>query len=248
MSSPLAKPNKTGLDQALILAHQKLSHSKRTQVLAGEFTRRIRALGLESAKILDVGCGDLSLARALSEAIPRITINGIDIHSPPDCLASVDPIWSKYQQFDGETIPHDPNSFDVILFSDVLHHVPERLRQSLLRSAGQVGRFVLIKDHFEYGWISRQMLRAMDFVGNYGYGISVPDRYFDVTAFTDLVTRADLAIKRLDVGIRLYDHLPLIPLLFSAEWQFIAICQGHCNESNDAAFPVLAADPVSPPS
>ena len=167
---------------------------------------------------------------------------------PPDGLASADPMWSKYRQFDGEVIPYDPKSFDIILFSDVLHHVPERLRRHLLRSAGQVGRFVLIKDHFEYGWTSRQVLRAMDFIGNYGYGISVPDRYFDAAAFADLVTRADLAVKSLDVGIRLYDHLPLIPLLFSADWQFIAICQGHGNESSDAAFAVLAADPVSPSS
>jgi SAM-dependent methyltransferase len=238
MSSPLAKPNKTGLDQALILAHQKLSHSRRTKILAREFARRIMALGVESARVLDVGCGDLSLARALSEPAPGVIINGIDVHSPPEDLTSMDPMWKDYRQFDGEVIPYEAESFDVILFSDVLHHVPEGLRESLLRSAGQVGRFLLIKDHFEYGWKSRHMLRAMDFLGNFGYGISVPNRYFDATTCIDLITRADLAVKRLDVGIRLYDHLPLIPLVFSSDWQFIAICQMHRNESGEAALAV----------
>jgi hypothetical protein len=137
----------------------------------------------------------------------------------------MDPIWKEYRQFDGEVIPYESDSFDVILFSDVLHHVPGELREDLLRSAGEVGRFVLIKDHFEYGWISRQMLRAMDFLGNFGYGISIPNRYFDQTSFAALVSQADLCVKRLEVGIRLYDHLPLLPLVLSADWQFMALCQ-----------------------
>jgi SAM-dependent methyltransferase len=225
MSSPIAKLNKSGLDQALILAHQKLSHSRRTQILAKELARRILSLGVESARVLDVGCGDLSLAQALSEAAPGIIIHGIDIHSPPKDLSTMDPIWKEYRQFDGEVIPYESDSFDVILFSDVLHHVPGELREDLLRSAGEVGRFVLIKDHFEYGWISRQMLRAMDFLGNFGYGISIPNRYFDQTSFAALVSQADLCVKRLEVGIRLYDHLPLLPLVLSADWQFMALCQ-----------------------
>jgi 2-polyprenyl-3-methyl-5-hydroxy-6-metoxy-1,4-benzoquinol methylase len=83
MSSPIAKANKSGLDQALILTHQKLSHSRRISVLAEEYARRIKSLGIESPRILDVGCGDLSLARALSVTVPGSRVQCIDLYPPP---------------------------------------------------------------------------------------------------------------------------------------------------------------------
>ena len=119
----------------------------------------------------------------------------------------LDPIWKCYQQFDGSSLPFDEHAFDVVIFSDVLHHVPADLVSPLLKSAARVGRFVLIKDHFEYGWFSRNVLRAMDFVGNYGYGISVPEVYFSRDSFSATILDAGLRIDDMNIGINLYDHL-----------------------------------------
>jgi len=135
-----------------------------------------------------------------------------------------DPIWQRYQQFDGSSLPFDEHAFDVVIFSDVLHHVPACLVSPLLKSAARVGRFVLIKDHFEYGWFSRNILRAMDFVGNYGYGISVPEFYFSCDSFAATVREAGFHINDMDIGINLYDHLPFVRSVLSSKWQFVATC------------------------
>jgi hypothetical protein len=68
------------------------------------------------------------------------------------------------------------------------------------------------------------MLRAMDFVGNYGYGVSVPNCYFSYDSFTATMLDAGLRIDDLDVGINLYDHLPFVRFVLSSNWQFVATC------------------------
>jgi|LakMenEpi03Aug12_release.lakeMendotaPanAssembly.Ray.scaffolds.fasta_scaffold162468_3 SAM-dependent methyltransferase len=227
MSSPIAKTNKTGLDKALVASHQRLSHSHRIGVLVELLSRRIRELGLPSpVRVLDVGCGDMTLAKGLMMQIDDLDISCVDIHPPPADLPGRDAFWARYRQFDGQALPFAEQSFDIVIFSDVLHHVPVKSLQPLLASAGRVGRYVLIKDHFEYGWFSRQALRAMDFVGNYAYGISVPARYFSVDSFSQALDAAGLQAQKLDIGLRLYDHLPLVRSLLPPRWQFLATCAG----------------------
>lgn len=225
MSSPIAKTNKTSLDKALVASHQKLSHSHRIGVLVALLGQRIRGLGLPAPiRVLDVGCGDMTLAKGLMAQGDDIDIICVDIHPPPADLPGRDAFWARYQPFDGRSLPFGEQSFDVVIFSDVLHHVPHASLQPLLASAARVGRFVVIKDHFEYGWFSRQVLRAMDFVGNYGYGISVPERYFSEDTFSQVIGGAGLRMEKVDIGVRLYDHLPLIRTLLSPRWQFLATC------------------------
>lgn len=225
MSSPIAKTNKSGLDKALVASHQKLSHGHRIGVLVELLGQRIRGLGLPAPiRVLDVGCGDMTLAKGLMAQGEDIDITCVDIHPPPPELPGRDPFWTRYQQFDGQALPFAEQSFDVVVFSDVLHHVPSASLQPLLASAARVGRFVVIKDHFEYGWLSRQVLRAMDFVGNYGYGISVPERYFSEDSFARVIGGAGLKMEQVDIGVRLYDHLPVVRTLLSPRWQFLATC------------------------
>lgn len=226
MSSPLAKPEKNSADQMLIALHQRASHGTRVRILAKALASKISMLFPHgSVKALDVGCGDMSLADAISVDAPDVTWTCVDIHPCAEEKRIEDSRWNRYMQFDGKTLPFGAKQFDVVTFSDVLHHVPEELRIGLLRSAATVGSQVLIKDHFEYGAFSRLALRAMDFVGNFGYGVSVPQRYFSRSSFERLCDAADLKIVSCDVGLSLYDHLPVVRQLLSPKWQFIALCE-----------------------
>jgi SAM-dependent methyltransferase len=229
VSSPIAKERKSSVDRALIATHQKMSHGHRIDILARQFAERIRELGPTPGhgplRVLDVGCGDMTLADAVSAKLESVDFRCVDIHPCPPSLLETDPRWQRYSRFDGVHLPFDDKSFDVVMFSDVLHHVPASIRTPLLVSAARVGRSIIIKDHLEYGWWSRQSLRAMDWVGNFGYGVSIPDRYFDRDLLEHQCREAEISIRRLDVGIPLYDHLPVVRSLLSPDWQFIAICQ-----------------------
>lgn len=169
----------------------------------------------------DIGCGDLTLSTLIAESIPESRWTGLDIHSPPEG-PQAGTRWEHYRQFDGVNLPFADQALDVGLFCDVLHHVPPAIRRDLLADALRACRHIVVKDHFEYGTYSRQMLRLMDFVGNYGYGVSVPDAYFTRAGFAALVEAAGGRVVTMAVGVDLYSHLPVVRTMLRPSWHFIA--------------------------
>ena len=100
------------------------------------FGRRVRALARhcaavipENARVLDVGCGDGLLARLILQQRPDITLTGIDVLVRDRTHIPVTP-------FDGQVIPFPDDSFDVVVFIDVLHHTDDPM--VLLRQAARV--------------------------------------------------------------------------------------------------------------
>lgn len=170
---------------------------------------------------LDVGCGDMVLAERIQSTLPNTDWKCIDIHPLPKELEE-DEKWKKYTPFDGRHIPFADKSFDVLLFCDVLHHTGEDLA-ILLSEAARVSKSVIIKDHFEYGLYSRSMLQLMDIVGNWGYGVSIPSSYFTRKGFEQAIGQAGLKIDEMNIGIRLYDHLPFLGTILRPDWQFLTL-------------------------
>jgi hypothetical protein len=222
MSSPIALEHKAPSKKALVNLHQTLSHGHRVGLLAERIAMHIETLVPRGrAQCLDVGCGDMTLAEAISEHTPRTHWRCIDVHAlPPDL--NDDSRWDKYAPFDGRTIPYRDRQFDVALLCDVLHHTPENAAR-LLGEAARVAQRVIVKDHFEYGTYSRSMLRLIDFVGNWGYGISVPEGYFTRDGFVRLAAKEGLNITALDCGLDLYEHLPVVRTVLRPDWHFIAV-------------------------
>ncbi|MDJ1485451.1 class I SAM-dependent methyltransferase [Cytophagaceae bacterium YF14B1] len=223
MSSPIVNIQKGIVRKLLINFHQKASHSRRTNILTQLLQDCIvkYSPNVNTVNCLDVGCGDMVIAETIGENLHNTVWRCIDIHPLKDDLKN-SAKWKKYKQFDGAHIPFTDKAFDVITICDVLHHAGENT-PALLAEAARTGKIVLIKDHFEYSYYSRLMLKMMDIVGNWAYGINIPERYFTKKRFSKLCEGAGLEIIDMNNHIQLYEHLPIVRTILSPKWQFIAV-------------------------
>ena len=225
MSSPIAK--KTDeinlLHKALTAFHKGVSHRRRINILSEALIMYFRDIvaNMNNVRCIDVGCGDLGIMERIAEAVPGTIWEYLDIYDIPEHLIH-SPKWSKYKKFNGRDLPFDDNSIDIVLFCDTLHHAGENAKH-LLEQAHRIGGVVIIKDSFEYSLYSRCMLRMMDVIGNWGYGVSIPRNYFSRDSFKALCKEVGFKVKRLDIGIQLYGHLPIIRSILRPKWHFIAV-------------------------
>ena len=137
-------------------------------------------------------------------------------------------------------------SFDVVLFSDVLHHTADPT--ILLREASRVAaRHVLIKDHYREGFAANTRLRFMDWVGNARFGVALPYNYWTERqwheAWQDTALRPDKLVsedglyteaRRLDLRRETSLHRSVKAELM-APW-IGAICEAKVRPNN--ALPV----------
>jgi SAM-dependent methyltransferase len=125
-----------------------------------------------------------------------LSIRGIDVLQRTRTLIPVD-------IFDGCHIPFDDGSFDVVLFSDVLHHTEGP--HILLKEARRVAsRNVLIKDHYREGMAANARLRFMDWVGNARFGVALPYNYWTETQWREAWQEIGLQPERLVTKLGLY--------------------------------------------
>jgi SAM-dependent methyltransferase len=196
---------------AVGLVHDKLVISRRAGVLSDWFAKLVP----RSARVLDVGSGDGLIASLLQSKRPDIEIRGVDVLVRPGTHIPV-------EMFDGTNLPFGDDSFDVVLFSDVLHHTNDPVAPQ--REARRVARQrVLIKDHFRKGLAAGARLRFMDWVGNSRFGVKLPYNYWTETQW-------HTAWKT--VGLRpeqMIDRLGLYPVpadwFFGAQLHFIALLE-----------------------
>lgn len=172
--------------------HERYSYNRRIETLSNHLAEVIP----EGARVLDVGCGDGELASIIMQRRPDIQIEGVDILVRNETRIPVAP-------FDGQTIPYDNGSFDVVMFSDVLHHTDDPL--ILLREAVRVTRkSIVLKDHTCDGLFADVTLRFMDYVGNARYGVSLPFNYWTKKKWLDAFESLHLVIRTWKKDLRLY--------------------------------------------
>jgi ubiquinone/menaquinone biosynthesis C-methylase UbiE len=194
---------------AIGMAHEKFVFGRRVQVLSSWFARLLPP----GVRVLDVGCGDGLIAAALWSKRPDLTIRGIDV-LPRD--RSHIPI----EMFDGVSFPFERESFDVVMFSDVLHHTENPA--VLLREARRVaGRNVLIKDHYRKGIAAYTRLRFMDWVGNARFGVALPYNYWTEKQWQVGWEETKLQREQLVTNLSLYPRPA--DWVFGANLHFIAL-------------------------
>jgi SAM-dependent methyltransferase len=149
--------------------------------------RRVEALAqaiaplLPPGRILDVGCGDGSLASRLEALRPDIEVIGLEVH-----LRLQAPIPAAL--YDGHNFPFPHRAFAGVVIADSLHHAadPAEVLRECLRVARQS---VVVKDHFcENAW-ERLVLRIMDWGGNAAHGVTLRYAYFSRAAWADMIQR-----------------------------------------------------------
>jgi SAM-dependent methyltransferase len=190
-------------------AHERLVFGRRVRVLANELSAKIP----EGSSVLDIGCGDGTIASAIMQHQPTLRIEGLEFAIRPSCQIPCTP-------FDGLHIPHASESFDVCMFVDVLHHTQNI--PVLLAEASRVSqRYVLIKDHLSENQLDFRTLQVMDWVGNRPHGVVLPYAYKSRREWNSLFSEAGLNLCDLT------DLMPIYPfpftLIFGRKLHFIAL-------------------------
>ena len=180
--------------------HSNIVYGRRVRVL----TESIASVLPTNATVLDVGCGDGLISSRVVAARPDLRIEGIDVLVRPQTHIPV-------RQFDGSVLPYADDSFDAVLFVDVLHHTDDP--NVLLREAARVARTcIVIKDHCRDGFLAGPTLRFMDWVGNAHHGVVLPYNYWPEQCWRDAFAANKLTIAEWK------NRLPLYP--WWASWAF----------------------------
>ena len=158
------------------------------------FPRRVRhltealadMLPADCATLLDIGCGDGTIAESVSDRHDGLSVFGVDVLARPQVAIPM-------QVFDGKRLPFDDNHFDAAMLVDVLHHCDDA-NVMLAEAARVTKQVVLIKDHTASTAMGRGILRFMDWVGNRGHGVRLVDNYWSAKQWRQAFERHGLTM------------------------------------------------------
>jgi ubiquinone/menaquinone biosynthesis C-methylase UbiE len=160
--------------------------------LADELAQLIPA----GSSVLDVGCGDGTIDRAVMERAPGTEYAGVDVMARPTCAI-------PFATYDGVSIPHADGSFDAVQFIDVLHHT-DRIEELFADAVRVSRRYVVLKDHSFANRFEYEIIKWMDWVGNAPHGVRLPYNFKDLAWWRELVERSGLEIRAFNSRVALY--------------------------------------------
>jgi len=190
-------------------AHDKVVFGRRVGVLSSHLAKAIP----EGGRVLDLGCGDGSIALALMGLRDDLAIEGVDVLIRPKTHIPV-------TRFDGGALPFEDKSFDYVTVVDVLHHT--EAPAAVLAEACRVARKgIIIKDHLLDGWLAGPTLRLMDWVGNRGHDVVLPYNYLTRDAWAAAFSEAGCSVTTWDENLHLYPRPA--SMLFDRHLHFVAL-------------------------
>jgi len=198
---------------------------------AAVFGRRVRVLSQhladiipEAGRVLDLGCGDGSIAAQLMQARPDLKVEGVDVLVRPKTHIPV-------TKFDGGKLPFKANSFDYVSIVDVLHHTNDPA--AVLGEAVRVARKGLaIKDHLLEGVLAGPTLRFMDWVGNKGHNVVLPYNYLSRAKWDEAFVKSGCSVQTWNEKVGLYP-MPA-SWLFDRHLHFVALMVPNKKQTRDS--------------
>jgi|TARA_B100001964_G_C14023639_1_gene505010 SAM-dependent methyltransferase len=121
---------------------KKIMHEMKWGLMVEVYKRFIK----KNSKILDVGAGDLYISKLMQERFDSKVV-GVDVMG-----YSTD--FIEYHIIKNSKLPFRNNSFDVVTFNTVLHHINFKEQKEILKEARRVGKRIIIfednKDFISY--------------------------------------------------------------------------------------------------
>ncbi|APR76423.1 Hypothetical protein A7982_01770 [Minicystis rosea] len=178
---------------AIFAVHHRRVHLPRVDRVARALANQIGA----ARSVLDVGCGDGTVARKIAEAVGADRVAGVDIKVRAEVAIDV-------TSYDGTHLPFPDRSFDAVVISDVLHHCEDP--RAVLREALRVADIVAIKDHFRFGPVSERILLWMDQFGNEPTGVHVRGTYWTPGEWVEMVSACGGRFAKLTWPLQIHDY------------------------------------------
>lgn len=114
------------------------------------YAERIGAWVPHARRILEVGCGEGAVTERLAQLYPYAEILGIDITPAIGRLYREATGHVSFREATVQAVATErPGAFDLVILSDVVHHVPPQLREEILaavRTCVAPGGLFLFKD------------------------------------------------------------------------------------------------------
>ena len=182
------QPDPKHFDQFARNYHDVLTQQLQASGLSADYFARQKArIILDEAlpkavagtwRLLDVGCGNGQLealilgelaARAPRQAGGAIDVRLDGIEVSEKCVEEAQRKklpCSCFRSYDGQTLPFEDGSFDVVVFCVVMHHVPPEIREPLLRECRRAlkpGGALMIFEHNPLNPMTRWIVKRCPF-------------------------------------------------------------------------------------